>query len=375
MADQTYGLGIAADLELLGGTVEGMDVEKLSQEQILDHINKRTEARNRAINLIMGQLSLPTTQRGFLIGQHADIGEWPKATEQDRGRRRKTAGLDAVGFPIFKFGPVRSGWTYDMLQKISNTQLLAFFNSVMAGHLEANYKEALRALFRNTDLTWTDELFAEDGSITVKPLSNGDGFIAPEWNGFVPDGTEDHYLALGTGAMSEADLEQVVDALRRYGYGQSQSVGGTGGSIVVWINDAQTGDVQGHTNFVAINDPIVRDINKIFVEGDLDEFLGYNSAARAWIKVVPYMPAGYVLAFVTSALSDGNGTRAVVNRYAPLRRRVPTSEGLRGIKRFDQKDYPLQDAWWQDFFGYGVGARNTAVVGQLAASYTVPTIS
>jgi hypothetical protein len=368
MADNTKGLNLAVDL-IQGQTVEGMDVEKLSRAQLRDHMDARLLSRNRAINHIMGQLATSTTQRGDLIGQHAHTGEWPKATELDRGRRIRTAGLDALGYPITKFGPVRSGWSYDMLAKRTNTELLIFLDDVLAGHLTTNYNEAMRAIFRNTEYDWSDDLFKEDGTIKVKPLANADGFIPPEHNGQTFAGSHSHYVAGGTGTLDEADLVVAADHLREHGFGQSRAVGGFGGTIVTWINTAEVADVQAHTGFVAANDPFVQNINKIFVNLDQDQYLGYNTAARTLIREVPWVPADYALTFVTDNVGETPS-----NRFAPLRRRVPTAGDLVGIRRFDEHDYPLQESWWQDFFGYGVGNRLTAVVSQIAASYSIPTI-
>jgi hypothetical protein len=242
----------------------------------------------------------------------------------------------------------------------------------MAGHMQANYNEAMRALFRNTDITWTDDLFKEDGSITVKPLVNGDGsFTPPEWRGNTFTGSHTHFVTTGGATLDEADLVALADHLREHGYGVDPSVGGFGGQIVVWINNAQVSDVQGHTNFVAANDPIVVNINKIYAGGvNQDRYLGYNSAARVWLREVPYVPASYYIGMVTTETGD-----SPQNGFAPLRRRIPTTAALQGIRRFEGTDYPLQESWWQDFFGFGVYNRISAVVGKVTAgAYDIPTI-
>lgn len=369
MANESYGLSTAADLELLGGTVQSMDIEKLSRDQLREALDARVAARNRSINLIMGQLAFPTMKRGDLIGQTAEIGEWPKATEQDRGRRVKTSGITGVGYPIFKFGPVRTGWTYDALQRASNWDLFKINEEIMNGHKVANYKEALRALFRSTGYTWSNELFADDGTISVKPLVANEGdYIPPEWQGNTFDATHTHYNALGAGTLDEADLVTLAQDIREHGYGVDRSVGGYGGYIVVWINSDEKADVKAHTNFVGPNDPMVYDINKKYSMVDRNRYIGYNTSAEVLIREVNHIPSGYALAFCTDNLGDG------VNSYSPLARRVPTAEGLRGMKAFDGADFPLQDRWYQDFFGYGVARRLTAAVGKLDASYTDPTI-
>jgi hypothetical protein len=370
MADNTYGLPLAADL-IAGQTVEGMDVEKLSREQLRDAIDARLAARNRAISLLLGQLSAPTLSRGGLIGQHAENGEWPKATELSRGERRKTEGLAAVGFPIIKFGPFRTGWTHDFLAKASNTEILIATDEMLAGHLKTNYLEALRALYSDSDFTWSDDLFKEDGAIKVKPLLNGDSsYTPPEWQGNTFAGTETNYM-FASASLDESDIVAMAARLRAHGYGVDPSVGGFGGVVVCWINSAQRSAVEGHTNYVAANDPIVNDINKIHSGGNVDNIFGYNKSARVFFKEVPWIPSGYPLMFVTSSLSEGT-----INRFAPLRRRVPTTAALQGIKRFDEANYPLVESHFQDFFGYGVANRLTAVCMDVAnGSYTAPTIS
>lgn len=371
MADSTHGLHTAADLIAGTTTLQGMDVTKLSRDQVRDYMDARTAARNRAIAVLMGQLSQPTQSRGDIVGQQTGLGEWPVATEQSRGERVKAAGLTAVGFPISKFLR-RSGWTKDYLAKATPLDLLQFSEAVMQGHLETNYKMALRALFNDTAWDWTDTLFPEDGTIKVMPLVNGDGtYIPQDWVGNTFDGTHTHYLDTGDGTFAEADLEAGANHIREHGYGVSTGVGGFGGVIVVWINSAQEAAARGHTNFVDANDPVIIDANKIIAGGiDRDQYIGYNSAARAYIRVVPWVPSGYVVYFATTTLADN-----AVNQWAPLRRRIPSQPALQGIKRFDETHYPLEESFWQDFFGFGVGNRITAAVQKVAASYTVPTIS
>lgn len=366
-------LGTITSLDFLNASlVEGMDVAKLTRDQLVQAIDARLAARNAAINQIMGQLSRPTVQRGDLVGQHTEMGEWPKATEMDRGRRSRTSGLEAVGFPIFKFGPRRTAWTYDYLAKATNLEIAIQFEEVMTGHLTTNYKEALRALFNNAKWDWSDTLFPEDGTIKVMPLVAGESdFVPPEFQGKTFDSTHSHYLNCGDSTLAEDDLQGATDHIREHGYAVDPSVGGFGGTIVVWANSAEEAALRGHTGFVAANDPMVADINKIYAQ-DLvrDVYIGYNKTARCFIRIVPWMPAGYLLAFATTTL-------AIVgdNGFAPLRRRVPTSADLVGIKRFDDKTYPLQESWFQDFFGYGVGDRLSAAVLKKDSSYTIPTIS
>lgn len=378
MADLTYGLSLSADYELLGGTVDGMDVEKLSRAELAEFMDAATEAQNRAVNLIMGELALPTLSRGALLDQAPDIGEWPKATELDRGRRRKTVGLDAVGFPVNKYGPMRAGWTRDYLKKATNFELIRTFQKIMDGHMEANWKEALRAIFQNAEWTWSHDMFPEDGSLKVKPLLNADGYVSPDWSSNSFDGTETHYLTGGTsGTLDEADLETIASTLRKHGYGIASASGGMGGRIEVWLNSLEVTDAKAHTNFVSANDPVVIDANKAYAGGiSQDTYVGYNSAARVFIREVEYIPTDYVLGFATNSQPNAPDTVARVNGFAPLRRRVPAMASLRGIQRVNESKYPLQESFWEDWFGFGVGARNTAVVMHLTeGAYAVPTIS
>jgi len=375
MADARYGGYQAADFELLGGVVDGMDIEDLSQEQLADFLDARIAARNAAVNLILGELSMPTTSVGALLGQESAMPDWSAGTELSRGARQKTAGLDAVGFPVTKFGPVRSGWTRDYIAKATNREIVRHMDSVMASHMATNWKEAMKAIFQNTTWTWTHDMFPEDGALKVKPLLNADGYVSPEWMSNTFDGTEDHYLALGAGTLDEADLLQMSSELRKHGYGVSAANAGMGGRLELWVNSAQTADVQAHTNFVPSNDPIVIDMNKIAVSLDQDTYVGYNSSARCFIREVEYVPAGYTMMFMTNSDPGASQAASRVNGFAPLRRRVPTTAALQGIQRITESQYPLQETFWEDWFGFGCGMRGTAIVGQLAGSYTVPTIS
>jgi len=368
MADTTYGIHLSPDL--YGGTVQGMDIEKLSRERIREMLDARQEARNAAADLILGGLAITTTERATLIGQHNALGEWEKGTETGRPKRRRVSGLTGLGFPLYKF-ETRSGWSYDFLAKAKNIELLATFEEIMGGHLQALYKDALRALFSNTAYTWNDELFPEDGDIAVKPLVGADSdYTPPPWNGNEFDGTHDHYLAIGA-TFDEADMTTACDEVREHGYAMPRSIGGFGGHMELWIPENMKATVIAFTNHVEANDSMVADVNKIWARVDGDRYEGYNSAAKCWIRVVPWLPDSYYIAFANTITAPGQR-----NAFAPLRRRVPQQAALRGIKRFDDREFPLQDAYWVDWFGYGVYDRVSAACGYLHAdTYTVPTIS
>lgn len=375
MADTSFGLSMAADFDLLGGTVDGMDIDKMSKEDFSEFMDAATMALNGAVNMILGELSLPTTDSAALLDQGAQIGEWEQATELTRGRRRKTGGTDGVGFPVYKY-LMRSGWTRDYLAKVSNIELFRHFRKVSDGYLTGNWKNAIRAIFQNTEVEWSDEMFAEDGTLKIKTLLNNDGYISPTWGQNEFDGTEVNHIALGTGTLDEADLSTLADRLRAHGLGVSEASGGMGGRIEVWINSDERADVEGHTNFIAPNDSVIVNINKIYAAGiETDNYVGYNTAARVHIREVDYIPADYQLAFVTNSQPDSSQFAARANGFAPLRRRVPAQANLRGIRRIQESRYPLQDTFWEDWYGFGVRVRQTAVCGKIAASYSVPTIS
>lgn len=367
MADNTYGLHLSPDL--IGGTIEGMDIDNMSQAQLMDYIDARTEARNKSAARIFGAFSRPTLETSMLIGQEPDLGEMPLATETDRGRRRKTVGQAAAGFPVYKFLQ-RSAWTRDYLAKASNWEILRFTESVMNSHTTANYNHALRRLTKNTDTSWSNTLFPEDGVLVVKGLVAGNSdFTPPEWQGTVHTGTHNHYLAGGGGGFDQADLVTAADHIRHHGYAVSPSMGGMGGILMTWINSAQRATFQGFTGHVATGDPIVQDINKIYVQGNLDEVIGYNSVARTYIRELPFMPSGYFIMFATNQTSETD-----VNGFAPLWRRIPRTGALQGLRRLSESTYPLVESFWEDWFGFGVYNRISAVVMQDAAAYSIPTI-
>jgi hypothetical protein len=368
MADTSYGIHLSPDL--LGGTVQGMDIEKLSRERIREMIDARQEARNAATDLILGGLAITTTDRAALIGQHNEIGEWEDATETGRPRRRKVSGLTGVGYPIYKY-EMRSGWSYDYLAKATNMELLNTFEEIMSGHLMGLYKGALRALFSNTAYTWSDTLFQEDGDLAVKPLVGNDAdYTPPPWQGNSFDGTHDHHMANGT-PFDEADLTLLATEIREHGFGEARSIGGYGGHIEVWIPTNLKSTVIAFTNHIKANDQMVSDINKIWAKVDGDRYLGWNSASKVWIREVPWLPDNYYIGFASTVEKPGQR-----NAFAPLRRRVPKEAALRGIHRFDDREFPLKDSYWVDFYGFGCYNRISAAVGFVdAGAYAVPDIT
>jgi hypothetical protein len=347
-----------------------MDIEKLSRERIREMLDARQAARNAAVDLILGGLAITTQNRAALIGQHNALGEWEDATETGRPKRRRVAGLTGVGFPIYKY-ETRSGWSYDFLAKAKNIELLTTFEEIMGGHLMNLYKGALRALFSNTAYDWNDTLFPEDGTLKVMPLVGADSdYTPPDWQGNSFAGTHDHHIAIGA-TFDEADLTAACEHVREHGYAMPRSIGGYGGHMEVWVASDMKATVEAFTNHVPANDPMVVDINKIWARIDGDRYLGYNSASKCWLREVPWLVDSYYIAFANTVTAPGQR-----NAFAPLRRRVPEQAALRGIKRFEDREFPLQDAYWVDFFGFGCYNRISAVAGFLHAdTYAVPDIT
>lgn len=223
------------------------------------------------------------------------------------------------------------------------------------------------ALFNNAATTFVDPLH---GNLTIQPLANNDATLYPATIGSTTEAAQNNYLVSGYAAASINDTNNPIVPI----VNQLEGLFGapTGGSnIWIFVNNAQTAQLQNLAAFVDVND-------RGIVPGDTTatvtgmpmippnmRLLGRCSGA--WVFEWRRIPANYMLAI------HGDMEKPLMIRKDPDDTGLPT--GLNLISR--EETYPFTEFNFRRRIGFGVGNRLTAVVMYLAtgSTYSVPTIS
>lgn len=288
---------------------------------------------------------------------------------QERGGLAQSAAVKRVGrwnvaFPLKEFGDQIAGsrvdWAYMTVQDLDK-----HLETVFIQNMNTVRFELLKALLNNSQWTFADPLW---GDLTIEPLANGDSVLYPPVLGSETEATEDHYLESGylASAISDANdpVETIINELEEH-FG---AVSGNS-DVVVFCNNAQTGQLQALTDFVAVTDSrvIPGDDTAVVVNALPDvpgRIIGRHNSG-AWISEWRWIPANYLMGLH-------------LNAPRPLYQRVdPDYTGLpRGLTLVAESDvYPFTQSHWEHRFGLAVANRLNGVVVELGTGggYTVPT--
>lgn len=264
---------------------------------------------------------------------------------------------------------IRYTWRY--LAESTRAEIDALTNSALDADKRLQFVKILARLFNPVQ----DETEVNDLPITVYPLYNGDAMVPPKYKTTTHTAPHTHYLASGAGTIDPGDINDIQTHLEHHGYTMTR------GYRMALIVNKQEGDV-------------IRGF-KVGVNGSKYDFI--PSANSGWggivlppgtvigappanvpglitigtygpfaVAVEDYMPAGYVLGFVSGGQDD------IGNLIGIREHENPALRGLR-LLRGSQHDYPLVDSYYLRGFGTGVRHRGAGVVMKITAgAYSVP---
>jgi len=206
--------------------------------------------------------------------------------------------------------------------------------------------------------TFIDEEF---GSLTVKPLANGDSQVYLIEEGAEDGATAAHYVAQTTN-IAATNFETIYEELT------TKPENGSGdGEVIVFINSADASTVTALSGFIDEADP------DIALGANSDRLVGSLSAsvpgrvlgkiAQCWVVQWNAVPANYALGVITS------GPRA-------LGLREPSEAELRGFQAVaDRNDHPYFERQFERRLGFGAYNRVGAYVLQFSGgdtTYDIP---
>lgn len=287
---------------------------------------------------------------------------------QQRGRNAANAATTSysgwdVAYPLLDYEEAVAENDVDVAYMTVRDMQLRLDN-VRIRAINAMRFDILRRLLNNTNFTVVDKKY---GSLTVKPLANGDSVVYPPVIGSETEATEDHYLESNYAASSISDTNNPYTTIRQELEEHFGTPSGFG-NVVAFINSAQVRLTEALGDYDQIDDSHkIFGANRDRVTSDFPAVPGriIGRTNGVWVAEWNWIPSGYVLGMSLDA-------------PAPLKmRRDEAATGLtRGLHLAGTTDkHPLFAQHWRNRYGVGVANRLNGVVVELATggSYTVPT--
>ncbi len=333
---------------------------KIGEDDIFKGVRDALTAHNILTDGLIMDFAEYTTDRKARYGGAADMS-MDELDEYGAPDAQKVAAGQTVEFPLRKFG--RSvQWTRDYMEVTTGEEFVAQFVALQDADINAIARDLKKALFVPTNYTFIDR-FTDYTSASVKRLLNADGApipIGPNGEVFVA-ATHTHYLA--TAALIAADITNAIETvIEHYPLGQAR----------LYINRASEAGIRAFnaaTQFTGYLDArIVQGSTVVSANGSVDQTQLYNRSIGVWgtggaeVWVKPWVPAGYMYAFIKGA------PKPLKWRYDARR-----GKGLRMAADFES--YPLRAKAMERYGGFGVWNRaNGAILYTGGASYVAPTI-
>jgi len=280
------------------------------------------------------------------------------------GTRKATGSWD-VSYPLKDFMEGQT-WTDVNVAYMTAEELS---NHIETGHNAYQNTlrwEILHRLLDNVTETWVD---VDNGSLSIKPLANGDTDKYPPVIGEpTDDAIEDHYVGSGYIAANIDDtnnpLETIRDDLDHHYQGPS-----TGGdNIAVFHNRAQRSQLEALTDFTEVPDNWLVTGDNVDVPFGLPTAPGkvLGRASGTWVIQWDFIPANYLLGIHLDEAPP------LMMRHDPLTTGLGTGDFM--LISTDEQ-FPMETMYERARFGIGAGNRLNGFAMYLVASssYTVPT--
>lgn len=334
-------------------------VNQVGQVTVFEAVAEYTRALNESLNRITA-LFVERTTTNYKWTYHLP-GNRELQTQGGMGRpgEQKFKASYDVALPIFQFGDALGGSFID-LAYMSIADVDRQVAEIRLAARKTLRKQILVALFNNTDLTYSDIKY---GTLTVKPLANGDSTYFPPLPGTDTLATANHFAETGYAVASISDTNNPIAThaatlLARF----PDEMDG-----LVFIAQNMTAKVKALTNFMEVGDP------RILKGGLADRLTNIPGGVPGkvigrcddmWVVEWPDLPSNYSISIAPSA------EKPLQRRIDPVGTNLPSELTL--IKQSDL--FPLEKSEWMWRFGMGVVNRLNGFVLECGTggSYTVP---
>lgn len=338
-------------------TADNDNVFTYGEDLLYQHISDILTAHNAMTQDIVSNFVEYTTSQVSRYGtdgtemEMIDIDEWGTPDVQ----KVDVAGYE-IGWPLRKAG-VSIGWTRDYFETHTVADMAKQLVGAQAGDVKKIKKATLDGLFRATNYTSIDRL-VDNKSIPVKALQNADGAGIPTdpFGTAFDASTHTHLVGRAGGSLAASDISALVENVTEHGV--------DGGTVVLYLNQAQLAAVQAFTsNFKELQAPMLDpgpgSTDDVVLGGRKDTpYVIDDRLVGVWdgfvlVYVKPWIPANYIVAL----LVNGNRLGKVL-RY----RRRPNSDRANLRLVYDQEQYPLRARGFEREFGVGVWNRLAAAI-------------
>jgi hypothetical protein len=359
--------GFHAAGDIVTQTQDGMDINELwdTYQRWLDDWNTDRDA-------LVNFLTWNTTASFENLYQGGELADFEESTEYGEPvGHRPTAKSSVMGYP-FKFHDLAGRFTWQYLADATSAQTDSFANMALEADSRLVFLKVMGTLFRNSRGS------NKEGQ-TVYPFYSGEaGDTPPRYKMQEFGDNHNHFTTSGANVIDAPSLEALIDNIEEHGYTSQR-----GYNMVVLVNKQEGDRIRhfrsipnggdGMYDFVpAAGAPSFLVPNDQRVEGgrpgsSLAGLTVIGAYGHATVIQEDYIPAGYVVAFVTG------GAESLSNPLAFRQHPTSTLQGLRLVKG-RQPDYPLIDSFYVRGFGVGVRHRGAGAVMQVTTSptYTVP---
>lgn len=338
-------------------------VVELGEDRVFDSIDRALAIHNQFVQEKFDTLVDVTSDRARRYGG-VDQMTMDDVDEVGSANAQKITAGSRVEFPLYK-AQVAVQWSRTYFENATGKEFAEQFIAAQDADVRRIERDIKRGLFYSANKTTVDRL-VDNNNLAVKALVNADSATLP----IAPDGTtfnaatHTHYLYTAGVALALADLNAVINTVIEHA---------DAGKPTVYINSAQETAVRALAGFTAIT-PIGFEapytalrVNETFDQLALNNRkIGYfgNNYAEIWVK--PWIPAGYLFAFMNGGPK-------------PLVMRVRRGNESKLTIQADLESHPLRAKNIEREFGIAAWNRvNGAVLyidtGAVAA-YVQPTIA
>lgn len=344
-------------------------VSNIGEQVVYDAANAFIEQHNRDMELAYSVFVEGTTEGNKDYYKLPGGGRLQRLGNRSRAAAVKAGGRWDVAYPLENFGAAfefdRVSYAYLTVQQMAN-ELATIRNQ----DVSTVRHEILLRLFYNANRTFVDELPLNPGTLTIKPLANGDSDTYPPVLGAASDtfATDNHYLVSGYTAANISDTNNPFPVIRKE-LEEHFGISAGNGNVCVFIHTDQVAKVEGLATFVEVTDI------GIMPGQDTDTVAGGAPAAPGrligrcdgcWVYEWPHIPTGYLL-----------GVDA--DQPAPTKVRVhPSGIALPNALELVSEDsrHPIMTRNYEHWMGVGVGNRLNGVCMELTTdgSYDPPAL-
>jgi hypothetical protein len=358
-----YQYGILTDADAVDLS---LPINNVGQQVIYEDLTAylaRVEEDTRAAQAVFIEMDTEEFTESYAIA--GGSGKMQRRSEQTAVAAVKTSGIYDVSYPLEDFAD-GLGWDDIDVAYLTLREFQRQVNNIEDRNRNTIRYEMLKRLFTNTTSTFKDKRLRTP-TLTIQPLANGDSVTYPPTPGNEDPATDDHYLVTGYTVANISNTNNpvatAVAELTEH-FGDS----GMGENIVYFANTDVSAKLQGLTSFHPIDQNFIQAslladrVTNIptglpgVIKGRLD--------SGAWLSEWLWIPTTY------SLIIDLDAPAPLKRRVDPAFTQIP--RGLHLAATDDQ--FPFQESFWRNRYGFGAGNRLNGVVQKFAASgaYSVP---